>query len=125
MEAGERLAKALHRSISRVTDIVKKHGEGEACYLNVAVTDGDHAVVSRFTDEPGQKPESLYYFTGELYPLELGANSSGSINDPVPVIVSSERLTEGEDWQEVPPNHIVIVRRYKKPELIHCGTGHS
>ena len=43
-------------------------GAGSYSYLNVAIADGDRAVVSRFTDDPEAAPESLYWFSGSLYP---------------------------------------------------------
>ena len=49
-------------------------GEGGDSYLNIAISDGEHAVVSRFTDAADGVPESLYYFTGQLYP-DVGPNA--------------------------------------------------
>ena len=62
------MAQALARAISRALELVRTVGEGSDSYLNIAISDGEHAVVSRFTDAADGVPESLYYFTGQLYP---------------------------------------------------------
>ena len=118
VEQGERLSTALHRAIHRVVDIVNRHGGGMHSYINVAIADGDHAVVARFTDDPARAPESLYYFKGDLYPH---ADEERSPSSAGPVIVSSERLTGSEEWEAIPPNHIVVLRRTQAPELRTCG----
>lgn len=116
-EQGERMATALQRAIARVVDIVAKHGDGARNFINVAIADGDHAVVARFTDDQSHPPESLYYFDGALYPrADETSNEAGA----GPVIVSSERLTTGDGWQTIPPNHLVILRRSQGPELRLC-----
>ena len=45
-----RMAQALARAISRALELVRTVGEGSDSYLNIAISDGEHAVVSRFTD---------------------------------------------------------------------------
>ena len=105
-----RMAKALERAIARVVELVEKHGGGEPSYLNCALSDGQDAVVSRCANDPQEAPESLYYYSGALYP-SLDGHVARS------VIVSSERLTEDPGWHEIPPNHMVIVRAGREPEL--------
>jgi glutamine amidotransferase len=111
-----RMAFALAQSIDRVLELVRTVGDGSSSWLNVAIADGDHAVVSRFTDDPDGKPESLYYFSGNLYP---------DLPDPIrpgaqrqEVTVSSERLTEDPGWAEVPSGHIIILRRDRDPQFV-------
>jgi predicted glutamine amidotransferase len=91
--------------------------------LNVAIADGDHAVVSRFTDEPDGKPESLYYFSGNLYPDLPDPRRPGP---PVrhEVTVSSERLTDDAGWTEVPAGQIIILRRDADPQFIPASARH-
>jgi hypothetical protein len=61
-----RMAQALARAIDRVLHLVQTAGAGSPSYLNVAIADGESAVISRYTDDPDGKPESLYYFRGAL-----------------------------------------------------------
>jgi glutamine amidotransferase len=111
-----RMARSLARAIERVLELVRTAGAGSPSYLNVAIADGEHAVVSRFTDDPDAAPESLYYFSGSLYP-EL-RDSLGMPRAQQPVTVSSERLTADAGWAEVPPNQIIVLRRDRQPQFV-------
>ena len=119
-DAADNMARALASAIRRVVQAVRLYGGGESSYLNCALSDGDHAVVSRFTDSPEHPPESLYYFTGDLYPVAEVEETRESGAYGSPVIVSSERLTDDPAWQAIPPNQMVILRRNQSPELRRC-----
>jgi len=114
-----RMAHALARAIVRALELVRRAGGGSASYLNIAISDGEHAVVSRFTDAAGEAPESLYYFTGQLYP-DVGPHAKRKGTQAV--TVSSERLTSDAGWTEVPPNRIIILRRDHAPEFVEALT---
>ena len=115
----ERMASALANAIARVVAIVREHGGAEPSYLNCALADGEHAVVSRYTDDASDSPESLYYFHGRLYACIPGDEQRHSSRHGVhPVIVSSERLTEDRGWEPIPPNHMVLVGRGLSPQLL-------
>jgi predicted glutamine amidotransferase len=118
-----RMAYALAESIDRVLELVRTAGDGGSSYLNVAIADGDHAVVSRFTDDPDGKPESLYYFSGNLYP-DLPDPSRPGPPERQEVTVSSERLTEDAGWTEVPAGQIIILRRDRDPQFIAATARH-
>ena len=84
---------------------------------------------SRPTDRPGGErlglaadgaPESLYYFTGQLYP-DIGPKAKRKGTQAV--TVSSERLTEDAGWTEVPANQIIVLRRDRAPQFVHALTG--
>jgi glutamine amidotransferase len=115
-----RMAQALARAISRVLELVRRAGEGGDSYLNIAISDGEHAIVSRFTDADDGVPESLYYFTGQLYP-DVGPTARRKGTQAV--TVSSERLTADLGWVEVPANQIIILRRDRAPEFVDARTG--
>lgn len=117
-----RMAQALAQSITRVLGLVQKAGEGSPSYLNIAISDGEHAVVSRFTDDEDSAPESLYYFTGQLYP-DVGAAAKHKGTQAV--TVSSERLTADPGWVEVPAGQIIILRRDRAPQFVDARTGCS
>jgi len=117
-----RMARALARAITRTLELVHSAGHGSASYLNVAIADGDCAVVSRFTDDADGVPESLYYFTGELYPI-VQAKGRPRVERGQPVTVSSERLTADPGWTEVPAGQIIILRRDRAPAFIDARTG--
>jgi glutamine amidotransferase len=114
-----RMAQALARAIARVLELVHTAGGGNDSYLNIAISDGEHAVVSRFTDAADGVPESLYYFTGELYP-DVGPKARRKGTQAV--TVSSERLTADAGWAEVPPNQIIVLRRNRAPQFVDART---
>ena len=114
-----RMAKALASAITRVLELARSAGTGEDSYLNIAISDGEHAVVSRFTDAADGVPESLYYVTGQIY-RDVGPTAKRKGTQAV--IVSSERLTSDRRWTEVPPNQIIILRRDRAPQLVDALT---
>jgi predicted glutamine amidotransferase len=117
-----RMAQALARAIDRVLHLVQTAGAGSPSYLNVAIADGESAVISRYTDDPDGKPESLYYFRGALYPqLTVPLHADPTARHAV--TVSSERLTDDPGWVEVPPGRIIILRRDREPQFIDARTG--
>ena len=117
LEPLERLALALSTAIARVVALVAAHGDGVPSYMNCALSDGEHAVVSRYADDPNDSPESLYYFHGTLYPATADAEQRDPSQARHPVIVSSERLTADSGWTSIPDNHMVLVRRGHAPQL--------
>ena len=66
-EALERIDSTYNRAIYRLLALVEEHAGGQPCLLNLAVTDGDNTVVSRFSSAPDLVPETLYYVTDRLY----------------------------------------------------------
>jgi glutamine amidotransferase len=122
-DPARKLARSLAEAIRRTLELVESAGAESPSYLNVAITDGESAVASRFTDADDGVPESLYYFTGELYPAVGGdrrPDTSGALHA---VTVSSERLTNDPGWAEVPAGQIIILRRDRAPEFVDAHTG--
>jgi glutamine amidotransferase len=117
-----RMAQALARAISRALALVQSQGAGGDSYLNIAISDGEHAVVSRFTDAADGVPESLYYYTGQLY-ADVGQHAKRKGTQAV--TVSSERLTADLGWAEVPANRIIVLRRDRAPQFVDARTGRS
>jgi glutamine amidotransferase len=118
-----KMARALARAISRTLELVHSVGAVSSSYLNVAIADGERAVVSRFTDADDEAPESLYYFTGELYPSVRAKRRTDSRRGAYAVTVSSERLTDDPRWTAVPAGRIIVLRRDRGPEFVDARTG--
>src|SRR5262245_50590515 len=106
----EHLARAVERTVGRLVELSRKHGGGEESYLNLAVTDGRHAVVTRYTTLADYAGESLYVDRGRRYVCNAGVcrmvepEEAGGA-----VIVSSERLSGDPGWEAVPRNHMVLI----------------
>jgi predicted glutamine amidotransferase len=106
------LARRLSATITRVVDIVRAIGHGEPSFLNVAVSDGDHAAVCRFASGDGALPESLYILNGEMYePAARQFAVRRPQDEGQSMVVSSERLTADSRWTPVPPSHMVVLDR--------------
>lgn len=105
------LAEALLRAMGDALRFSEPHVEvGEESHLNLAVSNGHCAAVSRFTTKADYDSESLYWISGCrcvhegdmccMEPAETGPSS---------VVVSSERLDTASGWSSVPRNHIVLI----------------
>jgi len=117
------LARSLAATITRVLELVKTHGNGEESKLNVAVSDGRHAVISRYIGGDTDPP-SLYYIQRELYePAAKDSPGRRRYERSGSVVVSSERLTEDPDWTVVPPNHLVALSREAPARLFSLDDG--
>jgi glutamine amidotransferase len=117
-EGARRLAEHLAATIARVLAVVKTAGGGAPSALNVAVSDGVHAAVSRFTSHPSASPDSLYTLHDHIYATtsqefaERKAEEHGAA-----VVVSSERLTPDHAWRAVPSNHVVAFAHGEAPRF--------
>ncbi|MCA9550327.1 MAG: class II glutamine amidotransferase [Myxococcales bacterium] len=113
------LPRCLHRAVRRVLGLVRTYGDGTPSNLNLAVADGDRAVVCRYTDAPDRPPETLYYLGHELYAPAAGATARRRQRETSPAfIVASERLTENHDWKAVPRNHMIALDREATPRCL-------
>jgi glutamine amidotransferase len=113
-----RLAGHLSATLARVLAAVDEVGDATPSFLNVAVSNGECAAVSRFSSHPTAPPDSLYTLHGEFYPTTAEEFSQRNAEETgVAMIVSSERLTQREDWQAVPPGHIVAFSHTETPQL--------
>lgn len=117
-DGARRLAELLAATLARVIAVVKAEGGGVPSFLNIAVSDGVHAAVSRFTSHPSLPPDSLYTLHDRIYATTSQEFSERkSEEEGEAVVVSSERLTADQAWRAVPPNHIVAFARGEAPRL--------
>lgn len=115
-QAPECLARCLHRAVRRVVALEAEHGDGTPSDLNLAVSDGEHAVVCRFTDSERKPPETLYYLAREIYRPVAGDTPRRRAHEASEsVVVSSERLTDQHEWKAVPPNRLLALDRRAHP----------
>jgi len=109
--AAEDLADALRRTIEEIHALVERHAPQAYSLLNLAVSDGRCAVVTRCSTKPDYPGESLHVDRGRRYLCEEGAcrmvpgDETGGA-----VIVSSEALSRDPGWETVPPDHFVLIR---------------
>jgi len=107
----ERIIDALTRTIARVEAVRKDETVKEPSLLNLAVTDGKCAVVSRYISREPDKANSLYVHSGSRYECEGGICRMAPALDEgnLAVIVASEPLSDDPGWQPIAPNHFTII----------------
>lgn len=105
----ELMAEALLATIAQVVWFTETVGAKRRSWLNLAVSDGQRAVVSRFASDESGGP-SLYLRTGKKYVCKNGGCRMIDDGDSrATVIVASEPITEEPGWIEVPGNHLVLI----------------
>jgi len=102
-----KMATALLRVIETIESLRKSAGLSTGCNLNLAVTDGHSAVVSRYSTA-GTTPNSLHIHTGHRYSCDACRVKLEPCREPT-VLVASEALTSDESWHFIEPDHIVVV----------------
>ncbi|MCE9548205.1 MAG: class II glutamine amidotransferase [Planctomycetia bacterium] len=120
------LADALSATIGAVLELTEPAETSGAMVLNLAVSDGHSAAVSRFATAPTAGP-SLFWHVGSQYVFEPDATGKEACHmrqsnaDYGAVIVASEPLTDEPGWQAVPPNHLLLVTPGEPPRLSPLG----
>lgn len=105
------IANAVRRTIEIVLGLASEYADGEDSHLNLAVTDGHRAVVTRFTTRARSEGESLYVNRGERYVCEEGVCRMLPSREGTAVLVCSEPLSEDAGWEAVPRNSIACIDR--------------
>lgn len=108
----ERMITALVGAV-RETERIKEELEvTDPSLLNLALTDGERAVVTRYVSGGEGRANSLYVRTGGRFICREGVPRMG----PAPaggggggVVIASEPLTAEPGWDAVPLNHMVAV----------------
>lgn len=104
----EAIAQGLLATIKDIGRMTESAGVDSRSLLNIAVTDGRRAVVSRYATTNAPAP-SLWLRTGDRYVCDNGECRMVDGERNSTVIVVSEPLTNETGWREVPQNHLVII----------------
>ena len=108
----DRLTLALTETIATLEKLRRAAGVKEESYLNLVVTNGDVAVVSRFSST-GATPNSLYVNAGNTYVCNNGHCEMLKSDDDA-VLVASEPLSDDDGWVRVAENHVVRINGGRK-----------
>ena len=106
----EKLVDALVRTLRDIDTLVKETGSKRAAHLNVAVSDGKRAVVSRWGQQP-ELADSLHLHRGMAYSCKDGddAQMLRPAQGYGAVLVASEPLTRDPGWEPVAANQLVVI----------------
>lgn len=105
----ERGALALGETIEQIEQLRLELNIDELSYLNLAITDGCRAIVSRYVSPGAGVGHSLYYARGSLVVEGGEGRVDDSGDEGHAVVVASEPLGDRSRWQAVPDNHMVLI----------------
>ena len=124
VKANGDLSRAIQATLGQVVGHLDAAGAAGVSQLNLAVTDGRRAVVTRFTTDPAGRAETLYLHEGRSYVCEDGVcRMIEPGEEGGAVLISSEALSDDPGWKPVPVNHMVIVEQDRSVRIIACGPG--
>lgn len=104
------VADSFNHTYQHICKLMKEVGIEDPAYLNMAVTNGEFIVATRFVSDASEEPLTLYHSEGSRYVVENGVTRmEAPKDDDNAVLVVSEKLTEGKEWTMIPKNHLVIV----------------
>ena len=101
---------ALLGAIETTRELLVSRAPHEFMYLNAVLTDGETAVVVRYTDDSAHRGHSLYLNQGRAFLCEDGVcrmRDPGSEGGAV--LVASEPLSTDSGWTPVEPNTALII----------------
>lgn len=103
------IAASLSETLTQVAELVADRDDTST--LNLAVTDGERAVVSRCVVGDPARANTLYVHSGKRYLVDDDDRSHfAEPGDEGPaIIIASEPLFDRDSWQAVPMNHLVLV----------------
>jgi ergothioneine biosynthesis protein EgtC len=108
----EAMASALVDAMDTVETIKKDRGIEVPSLLNLVLTDGESAVITRYASPGQQEPHSLYVHTGSSYECVDGIchmrDRSESGNT---VLVASEPLSHDDGWRRVTANSMCLINK--------------
>ena len=107
----ERLVSALLAAIADTERFRAEAGIDEPSLLNIAMSDGHCAVVTRYISDGSEEANTLYVQTGSAYVCQEGVVHMLPPEDGInAVVVASEPLDPAGEWTRIQPNQLVIVR---------------
>jgi len=88
-----------------------EHGVQQASSLNIVITDGRCVVGLHYISKSHEQiPPTLYYSLGQLCTCDNGISHMNDSSCDKAVLIVSEKLTDYQDeWNEVPPNHLIEI----------------
>jgi len=111
---------ALTNAIRDLKDLYSKKHLDQDFYLNIAITDGEHLLASRYDTNKEIESPTLYYSEAGSFECNNGVCRMVK-NDPRgnSILIVSEKLTHfNEDWHPVPEEHFVLISRDAKIDII-------
>jgi predicted glutamine amidotransferase len=105
------LLDALRIALDTVRELTATYAPHEFTYLNAVLTDGDSAVVCRYTDDEPDRAESLYLNEGRRFVCEDGLcrmlepGAGGGT-----LLLASDPLSQEPGWTMLEPNSALLIQ---------------
>ncbi|MEM7280597.1 MAG: class II glutamine amidotransferase [Pseudomonadota bacterium] len=113
MTKTEAMAASLKEAIVSIEKLKRERGVTETSRMNLILTDGDSAVVTRYCTPGEHEAHSLYIHTGAAYECHRGVchmkerSESGET-----VLVASEPLSKDYGWRPVDNNTLLSIDKH-------------
>lgn len=106
----EAVMDSFERMFKKVKYLLQKYSIAEDAYLNMAFTNGQFIVATRYCSNPKEEPLTLYHSEGSRYVVDDGVTKlEAPQDDDQAVLIVSEKLTDDAHWTMIPANHFVVV----------------
>jgi glutamine amidotransferase len=103
---------AFENTFNYLKKLMAEEGIKDAGYLNMALSNGQFVVATRYCTDPNEEPLTLYHSEGTRFVVENGeTRMEAPKDDDEAVLVVSEKLTDDANWTMIPKNHFVIVEQ--------------
>lgn len=110
------VADVLEETFHKISELVKEFGKKGPSYYNICITDGRRIVATRYCTHEKKKNLTFHYLQGYVF-----SNEDQWLKKEYPpsyVVVSSERFNDlAEGWQDIPPQHMVLIDEDKAIHL--------
>lgn len=105
------LSETLIETIEELEALKRKNDVQQASTLNIVLTDGSCLIAVRYVSKGHDRtPPTLYYSSGKLCACGNKISHLESSSCGKAVLIVSEKLTDYlDEWNEVPPNHLIEV----------------
>ncbi|HAT8633960.1 TPA: class II glutamine amidotransferase [Legionella pneumophila] len=109
-------ADVLQETINKILEVIGQFGHSGPSYFNICLTNGKKIIATRYCSHEKKKPLTLHYLLGYVLSTQgLWLKEEGN---PAYVVVSSERLNDlDEGWEDVPPQHMILIDENKNIQL--------
>lgn len=111
---------AWRETLATILYLQKQHNVKESSYINSLVTDGTQIVGIRYSSYPDQCLTLHYVYGDEFTHSKDGVHMvNAHCKNPHAVVIASERLTmHKQEWEDVPPQHIISVDAKRNIQLL-------
>ena len=108
-----KIMEAITQAIHTIKSLQKEYSVAQPATLNLALSNGEITICSRYVTCPNHSPASLFYGKGNATLRDGEMHySKQNLTSAQSVIVCSEPLNDDDHyWQEIPRNHSIVINR--------------